>query len=564
VDRYRADILLFRFFVPLLGLLLSSHPASAWSAEFYSRPFVTILQQTKGVNREKIQSIAASLVQGKIIRTWHLCHHHIDTEPYSQQLIEFAILLVLLLSLFMAMLWICLLRKKMRGKIESLRQEIQERKQVEGALRKNENLLKRILETIPLGIWLTDCKGKITYGNPAGRNIWQGARYIEPDEFHQYKAWWSGTNDLISPEEWAVSRAIRNGESSFEEQIDIECFGGTKKTILNWAIPILDDEEQIEGAVVVNQDITERLQMELDLISERDFSKSLIETAQAIILVLNPDGTIRTFNKYLEKITGYSLNEVKGKNWFQTFLLADDWKNVLETFKKAISDIQTAGNINPILTKDGKKRYISWYDKTLKQKDGQVIGLLCTGQDVTEQLNLQQKLQHLAAHDPLTGLYNRIMLEQKLTNDISRSVRYDHKLSILLLDIDHFKLVNDQYGHLEGDNVLCCIAATINDSIRNIDYAARYGGEEFVVVLPETGLNEAKELAERLRKKIIGAETGKHIHVTASIGVSSFPEYAQSLYGLIQSADSSMYCAKEHGRNQIWAADAMEKETCSQ
>ena len=111
--------------------------------------------------------------------------------------------------------------------------------------------------------------------------------------------------------------------------------------------------------------------------------------------------------------------------------------------------------------------------------------------------------------------------------------------------------------------MLPSIAATITNSIRNIDYAARYGGEEFVIVLPETSLNEAKEMAERLRGNILAAETEKHIHVTASIGVTSFPEYAQSLYGLIHSADASMYCAKEHGRNQVWAADAMEKETCS-
>ncbi len=454
----------------------------------------------------------------------------------------------------------------MRSKIENLQQEVQEREQAEAALRKNEILLKKILETIPLGIWLTDSKGKVTYGNPAGKHIWQGARYVKPDEFHQYKAWWSGTDKLISPDEWAISRVIRNGEASLEEQVDIECFDGTRKTILNWAVPIVDDEQQLEGAVAVNQDITERLQMELELIAERDFSKSLIETAQTIILVLNPDGTIRTFNKYMEKISGYTLDEVRRKNWFQTFLPTDDWKKIQETFKKAISTIQTAGNINPIITKDGQKRYISWYDKTLKQKDGKIVGLLCTGQDVTAQLDLQQKLQYLAAHDPLTGLYNRTILEQKLTNDINRSTRYNHELSVLLLDIDHFKMVNDQHGHLEGDNVLRCITATVNESIRKIDYAARYGGEEFVVILPETGLNEAKELAERLRCKIMAAETENHIQVTASIGVTSFPEYAQSMYGLIQSADSSMYYAKEHGRNQVWSADAMEEiaaeETC--
>ncbi len=164
----------------------------------------------------------------------------------------------------------------------------------------------------------------------------------------------------------------------------------------------------------------------------------------------------------------------------------------------------------------------------------------------------------MAVHDPLTGLYNRNLLERKLNDDINRSIRYGHELSLLLIDIDRFKQINDQHGHLEGDNVLRCLAETLNASIRKTDYAARYGGEEFIVVFPETGLNEAKELAERLRIKAMTAETEKHIQITVSIGVTSFPEYAQAMQGLIHSADTSMYYAKKNGRNQVWSADTME------
>jgi diguanylate cyclase (GGDEF)-like protein len=170
----------------------------------------------------------------------------------------------------------------------------------------------------------------------------------------------------------------------------------------------------------------------------------------------------------------------------------------------------------------------------------------------------EQKLKYIATHDPLTGLYNRNVLERQLNDEIHRASRYKHDLSIFMLDIDHFKSINDTYGHQAGDKVLLYFSKEIENSIRNSDYAARYGGEEFIIILPETTLSKAEELAERLRKHIaefpFTVEDGKDISLTASIGIATFPEHAQTSKNLIVVSDMAMYAAKKAGRNQIKSA----------
>ncbi|MCI5209794.1 MAG: sensor domain-containing diguanylate cyclase, partial [Candidatus Electrothrix sp. ATG2] len=304
----------------------------------------------------------------------------------------------------------------------------------------------------------------------------------------------------------------------------------------------------------LEEEIQERKWMEQELITERDFSKSLIETAQTVILVLNPDGTINSFNPYMEKISGYRLEEVQGKDWFEIFLPNQN-RAIRELFKTAINDIQTQENVHPIVTKDGQERYIEWYNETLKDVNGKVLGLLSIGQDITEKRKIQNKLEEMALHDSLTGLYNRKVLEERLMDNIESAQRHRYALSILMLDLDHFKQINDNYGHLEGDNVLRRVADILKNSIRKKDFAARYGGEEFTIVLPETPLHQAQDLAERLRNNIAAQEfatqKGDHIHITVSIGAACLSSYIQSPKMLIQRADTALYSAKKRGRNQV-------------
>ncbi|MCG7912933.1 MAG: diguanylate cyclase [Candidatus Thiodiazotropha weberae] len=182
-----------------------------------------------------------------------------------------------------------------------------------------------------------------------------------------------------------------------------------------------------------------------------------------------------------------------------------------------------------------------------------------TMHDISKRKQTEETLKQQAIHDPLTGLYNRSELERRLEEEAQRSIRYNHELSLFMIDIDHFKQINDQYGHPTGDQVLRQLTSFIDRNVRKTDYAARFGGEEFVIVLPETPFPKALELAERLCRQIAGTplsslENGKTINLTISIGVATMPEHAKSWDDLLSTADTALYAAKRAGRNQVMSA----------
>ena len=173
-----------------------------------------------------------------------------------------------------------------------------------------------------------------------------------------------------------------------------------------------------------------------------------------------------------------------------------------------------------------------------------------------------EEIKKLSVRDPLTDCYNRGYLNDRLSKDIVYALRYNHPLSLILCDIDHFKIVNDTYGHQAGDQVLKDFVNSIKKTFRNkIDWLVRYGGEEFIIVLPETDVEGAKTLAERLRIKISNQKTqfeNMEITITASFGVSGFTHQTHkekiSDIKLITKADQLLYQAKVEGRNRIKAA----------
>ncbi|MGI8548204.1 MAG: diguanylate cyclase [Gemmatimonadaceae bacterium] len=166
------------------------------------------------------------------------------------------------------------------------------------------------------------------------------------------------------------------------------------------------------------------------------------------------------------------------------------------------------------------------------------------------------RLEALAHTDPLTNLLNRRALTIRLVAELERVRRYNSPLTMLMIDLDHFKLVNDTFGHLVGDEVLRGISMILQRSVRSVDMVARYGGEEFVIVLPETGATGAIAFAERIRQRVeqhsFEAARASMVKVSVSVGVSSFPSpHVESAEDLFVRADAALYRAKERGRNQV-------------
>ena len=172
-----------------------------------------------------------------------------------------------------------------------------------------------------------------------------------------------------------------------------------------------------------------------------------------------------------------------------------------------------------------------------------------------EAARLHEGAEHASEHDALTRLANRRRLTTDLAQEVERSLRYGRPLAFLMLDLDHFKAVNDTYGHARGDDVLQDVAALITDLLRSSDTAYRYGGEEIAVLVRESDAACAQVLAERLRSQIEATFAGKgETGVTASIGVAAMPTHAASAQGLIEAADTAMYAAKAQGRNRVAVA----------
>ena len=171
-----------------------------------------------------------------------------------------------------------------------------------------------------------------------------------------------------------------------------------------------------------------------------------------------------------------------------------------------------------------------------------------------ERVRMMEKLQRLAITDGLTKLYNSRSFYSQLELEVDRNNRYQHPLSLLLLDIDYFKDYNDNYGHLEGDKVLVRFSQIIKSCLRTNDSAYRYGGEEFTVILPETAGEEAKTVAQRIRTALeaerFSPENGKDVQITISIGVTQYCQN-EELSTFIQRADKAMYLSKQNGRNRV-------------
>ncbi len=164
--------------------------------------------------------------------------------------------------------------------------------------------------------------------------------------------------------------------------------------------------------------------------------------------------------------------------------------------------------------------------------------------------NQRDALIYTSSHDQLTGLYNRHHLNEEGGRKFSRAQRNQDKLSVIMIDIDHFKVVNDTYGHLSGDNVLVAVSSLFNKFKRNEDFATRYGGEEFLIVLDNCGLAHAKEKAENLRIRIENLRPDG-IEISASFGIAEFNARHNTFEELLKDADSALYKAKNSGRNLV-------------
>ncbi|HKZ17278.1 MAG TPA: diguanylate cyclase [Geobacteraceae bacterium] len=291
----------------------------------------------------------------------------------------------------------------------------------------------------------------------------------------------------------------------------------------------------------------------------------ILETINIGLIILDKELNIRYWNRWMESHSGISAGKIVGAPVFDFFPALNTPK-----FQRSCKSVLTFGNFSyfsqklhhflfPFKTASSfGSRFQNMQQSCslgpLRNGDNVITALYITVQDVTELAEYEHKLLEMNMKDGLTGIYNRRFLEMRLRDEFERHTRYSRQFSVIMLDIDFFKKVNDSFGHQCGDFILKSVSAKIASIIRKTDFIARYGGEEFCCLLPETALGPATGLAERFRTAIAGLKNvyqDLEIDVTISLGVSEMSPEISSPEALLQQADKALYMAKNSGRNRV-------------
>ncbi|WMM24868.1 diguanylate cyclase [Tissierella sp. MB52-C2] len=289
---------------------------------------------------------------------------------------------------------------------------------------------------------------------------------------------------------------------------------------------------------------------------ERKILSTAIEQSSVVILITDIEGNIIYVNSAFEKITGYSREDAMGK----TPRILKSGLTSPEIYEKMWFTISNGGTWNGEQInkrKDGSLYYEDSRITPIYNKEGKLTYYLAVKHDITERKLLETKLKEIAIRDPLTNTYNRWYLMERFHQIIDNYKRVKNPFSLVILDIDFFKEINDSYGHQAGDYILTNFANIVNQNIRSYDIFGRYGGEEFILLLPDTD----KENAYILVKRILNIIRNKpfiyediSIKLTFSSGIIESSEISLdkiSMDELIKIADSRLYEAKQTGRNKI-------------
>ena len=268
---------------------------------------------------------------------------------------------------------------------------------------------------------------------------------------------------------------------------------------------------------------------------------------------LNCDGCIIDINKAGLDMLGYEAEEVLGRS-FGDFLPAEDWRQFLHVFPQFVKTGQLPDFQLHVLNKQQQAIVVELNGRISVDLSGEFKRTHSIMQNITERKATENKLKMLATTDPLTGLGNRRAFFEQSDRDCHRCIRYQHPFSCMMLDIDHFKSINDTFGHDVGDEVLKMVADIMKKSLRDVDVLGRLGGEEFAVAMPETDLNGAAVIAERIRLAIdlfqLETDAGV-IDTKISIGVTTLGGDIRSVEAMLKQADTLLYKAKQNGRNRV-------------
>ncbi|MEJ2480569.1 MAG: EAL domain-containing protein [Acidihalobacter sp.] len=314
---------------------------------------------------------------------------------------------------------------------------------------------------------------------------------------------------------------------------------------------LYDDEGVFQGSAGTLRDVSGSVRLQATLRKERRVARTTLAALSDGVVTLDAALRVEFMNGAALELTGLDEGGCLGRPIAEVLVL--EGGDLSEAVAGSLAQLKPRflGGRTQLLRADGAAIDVDLTVTPLVEGGGCVIVL----RDVREQRVLQAKLLYQANHDPLTRLSNRAAMQEALAREHGRALRRNAPYTLLLVDLDHFKVVNDHYGHALGDEALKAVARSIRGGLRDGDWLARWGGEEVLCLLPDTGAEEGARIAERIRATVEQLEIrhqGLRVPLTVSIGVGCNDELEDAAEAVLLSADAALYEAKQAGRNQVW------------
>ena len=404
------------------------------------------------------------------------------------------------------------------------------------------------LDNVSAYIFMKDREGRYTYANKMVRELFDSS--LEEIIGQDDSAFFSlDDSDEITVNDTYV---MVNGVTIEKEERNVIMETGEVRYYWTIKKPLFDENNKVIGLNGISTDITEQKQMQTNLKDNEQQLKTIINHVDAYIYMKDREGKFLFINDKTADLFGVKACEVKGKTTKQLLPpeLADNF-DILD--HKILASEEKVEGEEVFSNELGTDKYY-WSTKIpVKNEKGKLVSFVGFSTEITQIVEQRKEFKAQASTDELTGIANRRhFMSEAYTKQVS-AIQSGSSMSVMIIDLDYFKQVNDSFGHHVGDAVLKEIACELTKNVRSNDLVARMGGEEFAVLLPCTSLHKAKLVAEKLRLKITSLviPEKKDLSLTASIGVASCELHPEGVGTAMIKADEALYRAKRNGRNQV-------------
>ena len=426
--------------------------------------------------------------------------------------------------------------------------DVSERHVAESALRRSEAMYRNLVETSNDLIWSMDAAGQWTYLSPAAvRRIYGG----EAGELLG-----RAVKDLLSPElserDLAVFRRIFAGESVFDHQTRHLRRDGSSVDLSFNAVPLRNAQGMVVGATGTARDVSAEKAAAAALYENVEKLRLAVDAADLMYWEWERETDRLHWGSDPTALVGADAGRYTRWAEFRDIVHPDDRERHGAAVTAAWEAAGVFSSEYRVIRQDGRVAWLSSHGKTLVDGAGRAHRMIGVSQDITERKRREEEARFLAYHDTLTGLPNRRLLDDRLRQAVFIAQRRDARVALMVIDLDHFKQVNDALGHRAGDSVLREAANRISGCLRKADTLARHGGDEFVVVIPDVHQDgDCQVVAEKILRALVPPfrVDGRDFAIGASIGLSLYPLDAGDGEALLRNADAAMYRAKQLGRN---------------